>query len=136
MPRSSGSDSSPPSPASTALPPTPPSAAPRPPYAGPPPVRSAGPRTAPHPHTRPRRAPADLDVRAHAPELGHVHEPVLEDHLLDHALPLREAREHHELRLHVRRKARMRLRHDIDRLDVAALDAQPAALGRHGGAHR
>ena len=34
-----------------------------------------------------RRAAMDIDVRAHPPQLGHVHVAVLEDGLLEEAVP-------------------------------------------------
>ena len=58
----------------------------------------------------PRRYCLDLDARAQRAQLRHVHEAVLEDGLRDHAVPSATASDRHELRLHVGREARDRLR--------------------------
>ena len=91
-----------------------------------------------------RGAAADLDVRAHAAELGHVHEAVLEDRLGDHALALRAASTMNCACMSVG-KPGVRLGRDVDRREVAAaarrgcrpsrrstVDAGRAQLGDHG----
>ena len=67
----------------------------------------------------------DRDVGAHAAELRHVHEAVLEDSLSDVGGPFGKAVERHELRLHVGGKAGMRHRADGNGLRTA----------RHAHAH-
>ena len=90
-----------------------------------------------------RRPPVHLDVRAHAIQLGDVHESVFEDRLRDSAGAVCEAHEHHQLRLHVGREARVRLRDKVRRTDdlrphhadtvSLALDRRPGLtkLGDH-----
>src|SRR5258708_3076595 len=63
------------------------------------------------------RVALELDLRAEAGELLHVHETVLEDRLLDARDALRAGHQRHELRLQVGRESRERRRRDIDRAD-------------------
>ena len=55
-----------------------------------------------------RGAPADLDIGAHAPQLGHVHVAILENRFLEEAFALGDGQHGHELCLHVGRESRER----------------------------
>src|SRR5438552_2112759 len=81
-------------------------------------------------------APADdgvvafgTDVRAHADELVHEHEPVLEHVLGGDARPRPERAQHHHLRLQVGREPRVRQRDEVDRARLLGHD-QPDSAGR------
>src|SRR3972149_6738451 len=65
----------------------------------------------------PRHVPRNLDPRPHPPQLGHMHETVLEDRLRDDAEPVAEAHVGHELRLYVRGETGVRGGLDVHRTD-------------------
>src|SRR5579883_254955 len=65
------------------------------------------------------RAPIHLDVRAHADQLLHMHEPVLKDILCHDRSPLSLRRQRHVLRLHVGRETRIFLSRNIGSLQIA-----------------
>ena len=67
------------------------------------------------------RVAVELDMRAEAGELLHVHETVLEDGLLDARDAFRARHQRHELRLQVGREPRERRRRDVDRADAGAI---------------
>ncbi len=50
----------------------------------------------------------EFDIRAQSDQLENMHEPILENILLDHARTLGKGHEGHDLGLHIRGKARMR----------------------------
>ena len=66
-----------------------------------------------------------LDPRAHARELGRVHEAVLEDMLLEVADAVGEREQRHHLRLQVGREAGEGGGRHVHRADVAVLRGEP-----------
>src|SRR5271154_4964063 len=75
----------------------------------------------------------ELDARAEARKLLHVHEAVLEDRLLDARDAARARHQRHELRLQIGREAGKRRGGDVDRLDPCAVasDANAAIVARN-----
>ena len=62
-------------------------------------------------------------------QLGHVHEAIFEDRLADDARAVGHRREHHDLRLHVGRKSRVRTRDHVDGAEALGPDhAQASGL--------
>ena len=60
-----------------------------------------------------RGIPLDLDLRSHPGQLIHIFEPALEDALRHDARAIRQSQNHRDLRLHIRRKSRIRQRLDM-----------------------
>src|SRR5215831_10531315 len=74
----------------------------------------------------------DLDVRAEALQLLHVHEAVLEYRFRDDAGAARDGVERHELRLHVGRKRRIGRGADVDRIQGSVRsEGDPVLSLRH-----
>ena len=73
--------------------------------------------------------PGKADIRAHADELLHVHEPVFKNGFADDPGTFGKAHEGHDLRLHVRREAGERKRLDVDRLDTLGTAHMDAVVG-------
>ena len=88
-----------------------------------------------------RRVAVRLDVGAHAQQLGHVHEAILEDGFGEHASAPRAGHQGHELRLHVGREAGVRRGRHVDAAQglfaadahvlAFALDLQPGLAQLH-----
>jgi hypothetical protein len=75
----------------------------------------------------PGGAALDVDPRAHAGQFGRMHEAILEDPLLQHALPVGQRQQRHHLRLKVGGKAREGFGDDMQRPHpaVAPFHRQP-----------
>ena len=73
-----------------------------------------------------RRAPIDTDLCPHALELINVHKSILKDGLCNNARPLCNGQHRHELRLHIRRKARVGQCLEVNCLERAiGIDTNP-----------